>query len=53
MEKYEVSYDKTLIGFLWVNEDYKYRYEPFYEGVERVKDTACLLRVMEEGTDGE
>lgn len=53
MEKYEVSYDKTLIGFLWVNEDYKYRYEPFAAGVERVKDSACLLRVMEEGTDGE
>ena len=46
MEKYEVSYNKTLIGFLWVNEDYKYRYEPFSEGVERVRDTACLLRVM-------
>ena len=53
MEKYEVSYDKTLIGFLWVNEDYKYRYEPFIEGVEKVRDTACLLRVMEIGTDGE
>ena len=34
MEKYMVSYDKTLIGFLWVNEEYKYRYEPFAEGVE-------------------
>ena len=53
MEKYEVSYDKILIGFLWVNEDYKYRYEPFYEGVEKVKDRACLLRVMEKSTDGE
>ncbi|MBQ3501003.1 MAG: hypothetical protein IJA70_06240 [Oscillospiraceae bacterium] len=53
MEKYEVSYDKILIGFLWVDEDYKYRYEPFREGVEKVKDTAYLLRVMEEGTDGE
>ncbi len=53
MEKYEVSYDKTLIGFLWVNEDYKYRYEPFPEGVEKVKNHACLLRVMENGTDGE
>lgn len=53
MEKYEVSYDKTLIGFLWVNEDYKYRYEPFEDGVEKVRNTACLLRVMEEGTDGE
>ena len=53
MEKYEVYYDITLIGFLWINKDYKYRYEPFYEGVERVKDRACLLKVMENGTDGE
>ena len=53
MEKYEVYYDITLIGFLWVNEDYKYRYEPFYEGVEKVKELACLLKVMENGTDGE
>ncbi|MBQ7123840.1 MAG: hypothetical protein IJO01_04430 [Oscillospiraceae bacterium] len=52
MEKYEVSYDKILIGFLWVNEDYKYRYEPFLEGVEKVRERACLLRVMENGTDG-
>lgn len=52
MEKYEVSYDKVLIGFLWVNEDYKYRYEPFLEGVEKVREKACLLRVMENGTDG-
>ena len=51
MEKYEVYYDITLIGFLWVNEDYKYRYEPFYEGVERVKDHACLLKVMENGKE--
>ena len=51
MEKYEVYYDITLIGFLWVNEDYKYRYEPFYEGVERVREKACLLRVMENGTE--
>ena len=53
MEKYEVSYNKTLIGFLWVDGDYKYCYEPFAEGVERVKNSACLLRVMEEGTGGE
>ena len=53
MEKYEISYDNTLIGFLWVNEDYKYRYEPFPEGVEKVKGHACLLKVMENGTDGE
>ena len=52
MEKYEVYYDKVLIGFLWVNEDYKYRYEPFLEGVEKVRERACLLRVMENGTDG-
>jgi len=52
MEKYEIFYDKVLIGFLWVNEDYKYRYEPFLEGVEKVRERACLLRVMENGTDG-
>ena len=53
MEKYGVFYGETRIGFLWVNEDYKYCYEPFPEGVEKVKDFACLLRVMKEGTNGE
>ena len=50
MEKYEVYYRDVLIGSLFVNSDYKYHYEPNFEGVEKVKDTACLLRVMEEGT---
>ena len=53
MEKYEVYYDEVIIGFLYVNDDYKYCYEPVLEGVEKVKERACLLRVMEEGTGGE
>ncbi len=52
MEKYEVFYKDVLIGNLFVNNEYKYCYEPVFEGVERVKDFACLLRVMEEGTNG-
>lgn len=52
MEKYEVFYKDVLIGNLFVNNEYKYCYEPVSEGVERVKDSACLLRVMEEGTNG-
>lgn len=53
MEKYKVFYDEVLIGKLFVNDEYKYCYEPVYEGVEKVKDHACLLRVMENGTKGE
>ena len=53
MEKYEVYYDDTLIGKLFVNGEYKYRYEPDFEGVEKVKNYACLLKVMENGTKGE
>ena len=53
MEKYEVYYDEVIIGFLYVYDDYKYCYEPVLEGVEKVKERACLLRVMEEGTGGE
>ena len=52
MEKYEVFYKDVLIGNLVVNNEYKYCYEPVFEGVERVKDSACLLRVMEKGTNG-
>ncbi len=52
MEKYEVFYKDVLIGNLFVNNEYKYCYQPVFEGVERVKDSACLLRVMEEGTNG-
>ena len=51
MEKYEVFYKDVLIGNLFVNNEYKYCYEPVWEGVERVKNSACLLRVMEEGTN--
>ena len=53
MEKYEVFYKDVLIGNLFVNNEYKYCYQPVFEGVERVKNSACLLRVMENGTDGE
>ncbi|MBR2041080.1 MAG: hypothetical protein IJ945_01770 [Oscillospiraceae bacterium] len=52
MEKYEVYYKDVLIGYLSVNSEYKYCYEPVFEGVEKVKDTACLLKVMENGTKG-
>lgn len=52
LEKYEVFYKDVLIGNLFVNNEYKYCYEPVLEGVERVKDSACLLRVMEKGTNG-
>lgn len=52
MEKYEVFYKDVLIGNLFVNNEYKYCYQPVFEGVERVKNSACLLRVMEEGTNG-
>ena len=53
MEKYEVYYDDVLIGKLFVNDEYKYCYEPDFEGVGKVKDHACLLKVMENGTNGE
>ena len=53
LEKYEVFYKDVLIGNLFVNNEYKYCYQPVFEGVERVKNSACLLRVMENGTDGE
>ena len=53
MEKYEVYYDDVTIGFLYVNEEYKYCYEPVLEGVEEVRERACLLRIMENGTNGE
>ncbi len=52
MEKYEVFYKDILVGNLSVNSEYKYCYEPDFKGVEKVKDEACLLRVMEEGTNG-
>lgn len=52
MEKYKVFYKDVLIGCLSVDEEYKYCYEPVLEGVEKVKDTACLLKVMENGTNG-
>lgn len=53
MEKYEVYYNEVLIGILSINSEYRYCYEPDMGGVEKVRDTACLLRVMEIGTDGE
>ena len=53
MEKYQVYYDDIFIGKLFVNDEYKYCYEPVFEGVEKVKDRACLLKVMENGTNGE
>lgn len=53
IEEYEVFYKDTLIGILTVDtiED-RYCYEPNNEGVEKVKDTACLLKVMIEGSNG-
>ncbi len=52
MEKYEIFYKDILIGILFVNDEYKYCYEPNKNGVEEIKDTACLLKVMENGTNG-
>ena len=53
MEQYEVFYRDTLIGHLTVDTaTNRYRYTPNPEGVREVEDTACLLRVMKEGTDG-
>lgn len=53
MEKYIIYYKDILIGYLSVNGEYRYCYEPVRDGVEKVKDSTCLLRVMEEGTNGE
>ncbi len=51
MEEYKIFYEDILIGKLWINSEYKYCYEPNNSGVNEVKEKACLLRVMEEGTD--
>lgn len=53
MEKYEVFYKDALIGKLFVNDDYKYCYEPNFDEVEKIKKSVPLIRVMEEGTNGE
>ena len=53
MEKYEVYYGSVFIGKLFVNDEYQYCYEPVFEGVEKVREYACLLKVMENGTEGE
>ena len=51
--KYEVFYTDVLIGILTVDEETdEYAYTPVYDGVKKVRDTACLLKVMENGTDG-
>ena len=51
--KYEVFYTDVLIGILTVDEDSdQYAYSPVSEGVSRVREKACLLKVMENGTDG-
>lgn len=52
MERYEVFYKDELIGMLSVNSAGRYCYEPIPDGVEAVKDSACLLRVMIDGSDG-
>lgn len=52
MEQYKIFYKDTVIGILSVDDDYKYCYEPDFDEVEKVKGKACLLRVMEEGTNG-
>lgn len=51
MEQYEVYYKDVRIGELFINNEYKYLYKPNLEGVKRVKDEICLLKVMEKGTD--
>jgi len=51
LERYEVFYKLELIGILTVDtEANKYKYDPRKEGVDAVKNTACLLKVMENGT---
>ena len=52
MENYQVYYKDILIGMLSIDGDYRYCYKPEFENVEKIKDSACLLRVMKEGTDG-
>jgi len=53
MEKYEVYYKDTLIGWLQVNPTVnQYRYDPEPTGTAAVKNRACLLRVMENGSEG-
>lgn len=53
VETYDVFYKDVLIGILKVDiTENKHLYEPNYEGVEAVKETACLIRVMIEGTQG-
>ena len=52
MEEYEIFYDDTLIGLLIVDEKKKkHKYIPNEEGVEKVKEKACLLKCMIEGTN--
>ncbi len=52
-EQYEVFYRDVLIGILTVDlTNGNHRYVPNRDGVAKVEKTACLLRVMVEGTDG-
>lgn len=51
--RFNVYYDDVHIGVLTVNATRtRHRYEPNFEGVAAVRDRACLLKVMETGTDG-
>lgn len=53
MERYDVYYDQVLIGRLQVDTERNlYCYEQEASGVEKVKDRACLQRVMTEGSGG-
>lgn len=53
IEEYEIFYKDTLIGILKVDlKTNKHCFVPNRDGVNKVKDRACLLKCMENGTNG-
>lgn len=49
MEKYNFYYKDLKIGELYIQAG-QYLYEPIFEALEKIKEEACLLKVMMEGT---
>ena len=53
IETYEVFFEDVLIGILKVDiSNKKHLYEPNKNGIEKVNERACLLKVMINGTNG-
>lgn len=52
VEHYEMYYKAVLIGYLDINEAGQHRYTVCRNGVQAVRDTAPLMRLLEQGTDG-